>query len=293
MTDKPHHSRIDGWYEHPAQGGLGYRVNGMFMDHPQLKGYNAHTSFVVARNGNEIETNNSRYTLLNPRAPEDQSQKKTGPLDIMLDLETLDVGPFPALLSIGAVAFDPYGTDVVDSVEPPMISRDVPMTPAEYRHAWPAYFSQVSPESCMKLGATMSDDTLRWWFAPDQAAARQHVMKPGALHIVDAMVSLITWLHCHTTKGSCLWTHGLMADARWIDAYVERQGERHMWPFGYRDTRDTRTLYTMADQYIAQHGYAKPEFIKPTIPHHPTYDAVAQARNVQQAYRTLGLRRDG
>lgn len=62
---KPHLGRIDFQAEWPTPGlGLGYRVCGRFLDHPRFGGETGMTSYVVAREGEEIETRNSRYTVV-------------------------------------------------------------------------------------------------------------------------------------------------------------------------------------------------------------------------------------
>jgi hypothetical protein len=65
MTDKPHKGRIERWWRYPCQGGLGYGINGQFLDHEHIRG-DGHTSYVVFHDEatGEIETRNSRYTLV-------------------------------------------------------------------------------------------------------------------------------------------------------------------------------------------------------------------------------------
>ena len=56
--------KIIAWEERPCDPslGLGYYVTGYPWGHPDFTGW-IRTSYVVKRTGNEIETNNSRYTL--------------------------------------------------------------------------------------------------------------------------------------------------------------------------------------------------------------------------------------
>lgn len=63
---KPHKGRLKDWRTVPWRGaiGLGYLIEGTTMDHPVFKGRRICTSPVVKREGNEIETCNSRYTLM-------------------------------------------------------------------------------------------------------------------------------------------------------------------------------------------------------------------------------------
>jgi hypothetical protein len=66
---KPHMGRIQNWRRVDDAGGLGYVIVGRMLDHERFKGsYNAHTSYVVKHDEKtgEIETRNSRYTLVGP-----------------------------------------------------------------------------------------------------------------------------------------------------------------------------------------------------------------------------------
>ena len=64
---KPHLGTLDDWWMADANHGLDYIIRGKFVGHPQFDGLYGHTSYVVKREGNEIETRNSRYTLGTPR----------------------------------------------------------------------------------------------------------------------------------------------------------------------------------------------------------------------------------
>lgn len=69
---KPYRGEITEWHKvhHPARclvgefaNTLGYSINGKPMGHPTFVGW-IRTSPVVRHEGNEIETLNSRYTLV-------------------------------------------------------------------------------------------------------------------------------------------------------------------------------------------------------------------------------------
>lgn len=70
-TTKPHKGKISNWAKREtiSQKGLGYYIIGKFVDHPDFAGDFGHTSYVVAHDEvtGEIETRNSRYTLVDPR----------------------------------------------------------------------------------------------------------------------------------------------------------------------------------------------------------------------------------
>jgi len=64
--EKEHKGIIEDWYEHPCSHGLEYYICGTSMSHPKFSGGWFHTSWVVKKDGDEIETRNSRYTLGKP-----------------------------------------------------------------------------------------------------------------------------------------------------------------------------------------------------------------------------------
>lgn len=74
---KPHKGSISDWqkvmipFEHYYDGeavGLGYFIVGRFVTHPDFAGRRGHTSYIVAHDAmpGEVETRNSRYTLVGP-----------------------------------------------------------------------------------------------------------------------------------------------------------------------------------------------------------------------------------
>lgn len=70
MVDKPHKGTISRWHKSPCERGLGYMINGILDSHPDpdLSGQFCHTSWVEKHDEatGEIETRNSRYTLVGP-----------------------------------------------------------------------------------------------------------------------------------------------------------------------------------------------------------------------------------
>lgn len=68
VSEKTHRGRITEWRRHddPLAKGLGYIIVGLFVDHERFAGRRGFTSYIVAHEGNEVETRNSRYTLEGP-----------------------------------------------------------------------------------------------------------------------------------------------------------------------------------------------------------------------------------
>ncbi len=64
VSGKPHRGSLGRWRRMECENGLGYYIVGIFIGHPSFTGEYGHTSYVVAHEGDEIETRNSRYTLV-------------------------------------------------------------------------------------------------------------------------------------------------------------------------------------------------------------------------------------
>ena len=185
---------------------------------------------------------------------------------IMIDLETLGVGTFPALLSIGAVVFDPE-------------SGVLPPTPNLEAAASSWMMRLISVESCLRLGATVSDSTLACWASPELDAARPGTFG-GTYPIKDAINDLNIFV-CHY-GAQRVWFHGLTFDVAILTRYAELVGLS--WQFDYRAGRDTRTLFDLAPEVVREAFADKPsEFIK----HNAVWDAWLQAKAVCKVYAEL------
>lgn len=65
---QPHNGRIENWYKRECSHGLGYLIMGTLLDHPTIPVKHTNTSYIVSHDEatGEIETRNSRYTLIGP-----------------------------------------------------------------------------------------------------------------------------------------------------------------------------------------------------------------------------------
>ncbi len=74
--------------------------------------------------------------------------------DIMIDLETLATSPNSAVLTIGAVKFDPFGNEL----EMPSCEK---------------LYIKVDIDSCDELNLDVNDDTLNWWSRQSKEAQEE------------------------------------------------------------------------------------------------------------------------
>jgi DNA polymerase III epsilon subunit-like protein len=172
--------------------------------------------------------------------------------DVMIDLETLDVRPTAALLTIGAVKFDPFGDDV--------------NTPAADK-----FYVKVDIDSCDKLGLTTSEDTLNWWSQQSKEAQDEAFSTEDRIPIHDAMNQLYKF--CWGAKR--VWSHGAGFDVIICEHIFGRLEKAVPWSFW--EVRDTRTLFDIGIDP------KRP----PVLKHHALEDAWNQAVGVQNVLRTL------
>ena len=170
----------------------------------------------------------------------------------MIDLETLDVLPTAAVLTIGAVKFDPFGDDVRD----PTCEK---------------LYVKVDLDSCDRLGLTTSDATIDWWSQQDKKAQEEAFSPDGRIPIYEAMNKLYKF--CWGAQR--VWSHGAGFDVIICEHIFSKLQKTCPWNFW--QVRDTRTLFDIG---------IDPQR-PPVLKHHALEDAWNQAVGVQNVYKTL------
>jgi hypothetical protein len=167
-------------------------------------------------------------------------------MDLMLDFETLDVGSMPALISVGAVAFDPYVND--DFID---------------------FERTIDAETCIKVGGSVSFSTIKWWMMQNQEA-RKKIYKPDtpALSIEKVLLDIRDFIKDNKIKK--VWGHGANFDPVLLDNYYKALDIKV--PFMYYNVRDTRTIFDLT-------GIKRTEI---TVKHNALEDARGQAIDVQR-----------
>lgn len=131
----------------------------------------------------------------------------------MLDLETLGNTSNAALISIGAVKFDPSTKQITDR-----------------------FYSRVDPQSCINAGLTINGSTVLWWFQQHESARGEF---KGALPSLKIALDGFThWMK--KTSNNRVWGNGATFDNVILtNAYTALKMER---PWSYRDDRCYRTI---------------------------------------------------
>jgi DNA polymerase III epsilon subunit-like protein len=134
---------------------------------------------------------------------------------IMLDLETLSTSPEAAILSIGAVLFDPIENQ---------LGRE---------------FYQVVALSKSNLDGEISSDTVKWWEAQN-SEARSIFSDPNATPLRDVLVSFTSFIKDNCNEDVQVWGNGPAFDNIILTSAYKRNGLEVPWRF--RNDRDVRTV---------------------------------------------------
>ena len=172
--------------------------------------------------------------------------------DIMIDLETLNTTPDSTILTIGAVKFDPFGSEIK---EPKMDS----------------FYAKVDLDSCDRIGLTTSDDTIAWWANQSKEAQEAAFDTEGRVDIEEVFARLYKF--CWGAKR--VWSNGATFDII-ICEHVFRKINRAC-PWKFWEIRDVRTAFDLG---------INPQR-PPVTAHHALEDAWNQAVGIQNVYNTL------
>lgn len=184
--------------------------------------------------------------------------------DVMIDLETFGTRPDAVIAQIAAIDFD------IDA---------------------PGLYAQRSFNRYVRIDSPgqgrVDNDTLAWWLQ-QQSDARSAIAKgitaKGQVLCTSLEVALRDFtFYMQGGQYDRVWSHGASFDQPILDsAYARVNGDAPPW--GYRESRDTRTLFWLATEN------GRP----PVVPgwvhgteHDALDDAMFQARQVQVAYQSL------
>jgi hypothetical protein len=172
--------------------------------------------------------------------------------DIMIDLETLATSTDAAILTIGAVKFDPFGREIS---EPAMGS----------------FYVKVDLDSCHEIGLVTSDDTIAWWANQTPEAQEAAFGEDNRIHIRDAFEQLYKF--CWGAQR--VWSNGASFDIVICETVFRKIGKAIPWNFW--QIRDVRTAFDLG---------INPQR-PPITAHHALEDAWNQAVGIQNVYNTL------
>jgi len=172
--------------------------------------------------------------------------------DIMIDMETLATSTDAAILTIGAVKFDPFGSELQ---EPAMES----------------FYVKIDQDSCDRHGLVVNDDTVAWWAQQSQEAQDAAFDPDGRISLETAFEQLYKF--CWGARR--VWSNGSVFDIMICEHIFKKVGRATPWKFW--EIRDVRTAFDLG---------INPQR-PPVTAHHALEDAWNQAVGIQNVYNTL------
>lgn len=173
-------------------------------------------------------------------------------LNLMIDLETLGTGHRSVVTQLGWATFDLEGRE------------EGPILHGCYT---------LDPQQQLDMGRKADWSTIAWWLNQSQDA--RDAMREGPCRPLGAVLSSFRGQH-DWEKVEGVWGHGATFDITLLESLHADMGLKAPW--GFREVRDTRTLFAFA-----------PAVEWPTNPvkHDAEKDAIAQAIAVQRAVWAL------
>ncbi len=181
---------------------------------------------------------------------------------IMIDLETFGIDPGCAVLSIGAVIFDP--TSTAKSFKPNKKQDE-------------CFYAIIDLQSCLDFGCHVSGSTINWWMQQNPDALRELIKNPKPLDTV--LRDFNHWFRMQ--DGVYPWSHGSGFDIVLLEELfrlIQKKGINGKPPWKFFNIRDTRTLFDIAG--------VDPDRSKGTH-HNALDDAINQARAALKAFEKI------
>jgi hypothetical protein len=168
-------------------------------------------------------------------------------MDIMLDLESLGTRPDCAILTLGAIKFNPY---VLDSFGDSLYLR-------------------IDVDEQLALGREVQEDTLTWW-SKQAKDVREEALGEGNR---VSLTEMYRQLNRFCVGATNIWCQGPAFDIVILENIYRQQGWPTPWQFW--QIRDSRTLFGV-------HGDPR-EKGKAGL-HNALEDCISQAQGVQQIF---------
>ncbi|KTA92499.1 ATPase [Aeromonas salmonicida subsp. smithia] len=191
--------------------------------------------------------------------------------NVMLDLETMGKGPRAAIVTIGAVFFDPMTGELGAEFEAHIHLRDS------------ARFGEMDPDSVL------------WWLAQGDEA-RSSIIEPkyryagemGRLKLTEALLDFCDWIDEHGQKVTAMWGNGAGFDNVILANAYHAVDIKTPWSF-WQD-RDVRTIVELGRTL---RGFdPKKDMPFEGVRHSALDDAKHQARYVSAIYQALAATRN-
>jgi len=175
------------------------------------------------------------------------------PADCMIDIETIATTPNSAIITIAAVRFDSLGrSDRMETLE-----------------------LLIDADDCISQGFDVDEGTLEWWGKQSPEAQYAAFEKGPRLALSHALDSLSKFVF----SADRLWCQGMNFDPVILENAYQKFGKPVPWM--YWKWRDSRTVLSLIQDLPKKDSQA----------HDAVYDAVWQAKCVQDVLQTLKVER--
>ena len=174
---------------------------------------------------------------------------------VMLDLETMGTSNRAAILSIGAVRFDPDTGLLGDR-----------------------FYEAIDPEDAAAHGI-VDQHTLDWWQRQSQEA--QDAAFCGTKKLVTVLDEFKDYyLRSGSGFQTPIWGNGATFDITIMENAYLITGQKIPWEF--RSPRDVRTIVDVCRSFVN-----KPDFVTEGVAHNALDDAVHQAKFISEMWRAI------
>lgn len=183
-------------------------------------------------------------------------------MDLMTDIETMGTDKDAAILSIGAVMFDPLTGRLGEQLR-----------------------VNIDPVSNERFGRKIDMATVLWWLQQSDEARAALVNRDGVRHLSVALHVLFDFVQ--SNEPNHLWANSPDFDYVILERATIASGS--LWPMKFYKYRCVRTVRTLAAQHAAERGAELPVPVRDGEAHDALADAIWQAQLVQACYRELQL----
>jgi len=172
-------------------------------------------------------------------------------MDIMLDIETLGTCPDCVVLTLGAVKFDPYSSEIAGGI-----------------------YCKPDVDEQIAQGRIVREDTMEWWGTQAEAVREEALGMEGRIPVTQMLQELNRFL----VGAKNIWAQGTVFDIGILEHLFRQYNMTANWDFW--QIADSRTLFKI-------HGDPR-EKNKEGL-HNALEDCVSQAEAIQEIYRQLKL----
>lgn len=173
-------------------------------------------------------------------------------MDIMLDLETLATSPDSVILTIGAIKFDPFDTDV---------------------EMGPGLYHRINVDEQIDLGRHVDQGTVDWWGTQKEEVREEALGEHNRISLEEFTKDLNKFV----VGATRIWAQGPVFDIVILENLYRQLGKPTPWPFYV--IRDSRTLLKALGD--TRKGGA--------LLHNALADCVSQAEAIQDAVKRYKL----